>query len=462
VNSTLETLEDNKVKLSVVIDESEFEPKLDDAYKAISKEVRMPGFRPGKVPRKLIEQQFGPEMAREEALRQALPEFYSMAVYENDVDVIAAPEIDITGGQAAGDISFDAVVEVRPVITVSGHDGLKVEIPSPMVNDDDLQDRIDSIRRQHAELGVVDRAAADDDHVTIDIVAKIDDEEIPGLTTTDYDYVVGTKAVGIDEIDDNLRGASAGDELTFPADPPDETQESTIDFVVRVKDVQESVLPEADDAFAKEASEFETMDELRDDLMHRLEDVKRAQSVQALDEKTGEALAALVTDDISEALLEDEMENRAQDMAMRLQAQGIQLEQYLEITGTTPEMFREQLREQAEVSARVDLALRSIADSEKIEVTDDELDDELRVLATQLDQPLEKIREQLDAAGRLKAIRSDMRIRAALQWVTDRAEIVDENGNGVDRDLLEHDHDHDHDNEQAGHESDADQGSEEE
>ncbi len=456
MNSTLETLEDNKVKLSVTIDAAEFEPKLEAAYQAIAKEVRMPGFRPGKVPRKLIEQQYGPEMAREEALRQALPEFYSKAVYDNDVDVIAAPEIDITGGQSEGDVSFDAVVEVRPVITVSGHDGLKVEIPSPHVTDDDLHERLDSIRRQHAELGTVDRAAADDDHVTIDIVAKIDDEEIPGLTTTDYDYVVGTKAVGIDEIDENLRGASAGDELTFSADHPDETQESSIDFVITVKEVQESVLPEADDAFAKEASEFETMDELRDDLMHRLEDVKRAQSTQALDEETGNALAKLVTDDISEALLEDEMENRAQDMGMRLQAQGIQLEQYLQITGTTPEMFREQLREQAEVSARVDLALRAIAESENIEVTDEALDDELRVLATQLDQPLETIREQLDAAGRLKAIRSDMRMRAALEWVTERAEIVDENGNAVDRDLLKHDHDHDHDH------ADHDHGSEEE
>jgi len=191
------------------------------------------------------------------------------------------------------------------------------------------------------------------------------------------------------------------------------------------------------------------MDELRDDLSHRLEDVKKAQAAQALDEKTGEALAALVGDDVSEALIEDEMENRAQDMGMRLQAQGIELEQYLQITGTTPEAFREQLREQAEVSARVDLALRSIADSENIEVSDEDLDEELRVLATQLDQPLDAIREQLDTAGRLKAIRSDMRIRAALQWVTDQAEIVDENGNTVDRDLLEQDeHDHDHGSEE--------------
>lgn len=444
MNSTLETLDDNKVKLSVTIEESEFEPKLDAAYQALSKEVNLPGFRKGKVPRKLIEQRFGPEIAREEALRQALPEYYSQAVVDNDVDVIAAPEIDITGGQAEGDVSFDAVVEIRPVISVAGHDSLRVEIPSPLPNDQDLEDRVDSIRRQHAELDTVERAAADEDHVTIDIAGTIDGEPVPGLTAEDYDYVVGSGAV-VAEIDENLRGASAGDELTFSADHPDDSQDDTIDFVITVKEVQASVLPEANDDFAKEASEFDTMDELRDDLMARVEDVKRAQAAQALDNNTGEALAALVDDELSEALIEDEMENRAQDMAMRLQAQGIQLEQYLQITGTTPEQFREQLREQAEVSARVDLALRAVAEQENIEISEEELDEELMVLATQLDQPLDSVREQLEAAGRLKPIRSDMRIRAALQWVTDRAEIVDEDGNPVDRDLLETDeHDQDH------------------
>ena len=444
MNSTLETLDDNKVKLSVTIEESEFEPKLDAAYQALSKEVNLPGFRKGKVPRKLIEQRFGPEIAREEALRQALPEYYSQAVVDNDVDVIAAPEIDITGGQAEGDVSFDAIVEIGPVISVAGHESLRVEIPSPLPNDQDLEDRVDSIRRQHAELDTVERAAADEDHVTIDIAGTIDGEPVPGLTAEDYDYVVGSGAV-VAEIDENLRGASAGDELTFSADHPDDSQDDTIDFVITVKEVQASVLPEANDDFAKEASEFDTMDELRDDLMARVEDVKRAQAAQALDNNTGEALAALVDDELSEALIEDEMENRAQDMGMRLQAQGIQLEQYLQITGTTPEQFREQLREQAEISARVDLALRAVAEQENIEISEEELDEELMVLATQLDQPLDSVREQLEAAGRLKPIRSDMRIRAALQWVTDRAEIVDEDGNPVDRDLLETDeHDQDH------------------
>lgn len=444
MNSTCEKVDDNKVKLTVVIEEDEFEPELDQAYKRIAKEVRMPGFRPGKVPRKLLEKQLGPAVAREEALRVALPGYYSQAVVDNDIDVIAAPEIEVTGGSESGAISFDAVVEIRPVVNVAGHGGLRIEIPSPKVTDDDIDERLDSIRRQHASLEVVDREARDDDHVTIDIAGTVDGEAVPGLTAEDYDYVVGSGAV-VPEIDENLRGAGAGDELTFTADHPDEDQDAPIEFSITVKEVQEQVLPEPTDEFAGEASEFETIDELRADLAERLAETKRNQSRMQLDEKAGEALARLVTDDLSEALIEDEMNNRAEEMAMRLQAQGIQLDQYLQITGTTPEAFREQLREQAEISARVDLALRAIADIEDIEVSEDDLDHELMHLATQIDQPLETVKEQLAATGRLKAIRSDMRNRAALEWVIERSEVVDPDGSPIDKELLkapEHDHDH--------------------
>jgi len=444
VNTTVESLDDNMVKLSVTIDEAEFEPELDAAYKRISKEVQMPGFRPGKVPRKLLEKQFGPEMAREEAMRQALPDYYSKAVDENDVDVIASPEIEITDGQASGPITFEAVVEVRPVVSIAGHGGLRVEVMSPLVNDDDVQERLDSIRRQHSTLEPVERAAEENDHVTIDIEGTIDGEAVPGLTAEDYDYVVGSGAV-VKEIDENLGGASAGDELTFSAEHPSEDEDSEIDFVIKVKEVNDQVLPEATDDFAREASEFETIDELRTDLTERLADAKKGQAAMQLEEKIGESLAQLITDDLSDAVVENEMDNRAQDLAMRLQAQGIGLEQYLQITGTTPEMFREQLREQAETSARVDLALRAVIDAESIEVSDEDLDHELMHLATQVDQPLADVKEQLEESGRLQAVRSDMRIRAALDWVIERAEIVDEDGNPIDRELLkqpEHDHDH--------------------
>ncbi|MFT5204425.1 MAG: trigger factor, partial [Candidatus Aldehydirespiratoraceae bacterium] len=166
VSSTVELLDDNKVKLSVEVDETAFDSALNDAFKRIAKEVRMPGFRPGKAPRKLLEAQFGHGVGREEALREALPDYYAEAVVAHDVDVIAPPEIDITGGQEEGQVTFDAVVEIRPVVEVGGYDGLRVTIPSPVPSDEEIDEQIDRMRQQYAEFVTVERAAADGDHVT--------------------------------------------------------------------------------------------------------------------------------------------------------------------------------------------------------------------------------------------------------------------------------------------------------
>ena len=187
MKSTVETLEDNRVKLNVEVDEAEFDSAVDAAFKRIAKEVRMPGFRPGKAPRRLLEAQFGHQVGREEALRESMPEYYAQAVIEHDVDVVAPPEIEITGGQEAGPVVFEAVVEVRPSVNAAGYDSLRVEIPNPVPSDAEIDEQIDNLRKNVAELEPVERAAADGDHVTIDIECEHEGEAVPGLTTTDYD-----------------------------------------------------------------------------------------------------------------------------------------------------------------------------------------------------------------------------------------------------------------------------------
>ncbi|MDP7382611.1 MAG: trigger factor, partial [Acidimicrobiales bacterium] len=239
MKSTVETLDDNRVKLSVEVDEETFDVAVDAAFKRIAKEVRMPGFRPGKAPRRLLEAQFGSAVGREEALREAMPEYYAQAVIEHDVDVVAPPEIEIIGGQEDGPVQFDAVVEIRPSVSAAGYDGLRVEIPNPVASAEEIDEQIDNLRRNFAELSVVERAAADEDHVTIDIEATHGDEPVPGLTTTDYDYLLGSGAV-VPEIDENLRGASAGDEVEFSADHPDPEEEEPLQFSIAVKEVKEA------------------------------------------------------------------------------------------------------------------------------------------------------------------------------------------------------------------------------
>lgn len=432
MKSTVESLEGNKVRLSVEVDESEFEPALDAAFKRIAQEVRLPGFRPGKAPRKLLEARLGTGMAREEALREAVPGYYSEAVVEHEVDVIAPPEIDITGGEESGAISFDAVVEVRPVVNVAGYASLRVEIPSPTPSDEEVDAQIDRMRDQYADLVTVDRPAADGDFVTIDIEGSRDGELIDGLVAEGYSYEVGVGAV-VPEIDENLRGASAGDDLDFSGDDhthddEDEVDHGPIEFVVHVHDVQEKVLPDLTDEWAEEASEFATVDELRDDLRSRLARSRAAQAQATIREKTAAALAELLDIEPPEPMVASEMQNRIQDMGIRLQAQGIQLDQFLQMTGQSQETFVEGLRDTAAQAVLVDLALRAVAETEGLEATDDDLDAEFADVAERVGESIDAVRAQFERGGQVSEVRSDLRKQKALEWLIERVEIVDEDG----------------------------------
>jgi trigger factor len=212
--------------------------------------------------------------------------------------------------------------------------------------------------------------------------------------------------------------------------------EDPVDFRVLVKDIKEKVLPDADDAFATEASEFETIDELRSDLEKRFGMVKKMQATMAVQQKTAEALAELVTDDVPESLVNQEMQQRLEDLAMRLQAQGAGIEQYLASTGQDQESFVAELRESAAQGVRVDLALRAVALAEELDVTDEELEDEYAAVAERVGQKPAQVRKQLERNGQVSAVRSDLRTRKALEWLTEHVELVDEGGSTIDRDSL--------------------------
>ena len=436
MKSTVETLDDNRVKLSVEVDEETFDVAVDAAFKRIAKEVRMPGFRPGKAPRRLLEAQFGSAVGREEALREAMPEYYAQAVIEHDVDVVAPPEIEITGGQEDGPVQFDAVVEIRPSVSAAGYDGLRVEIPNPVASAEEIDEQIDNLRRNFAELSVVERAAADEDHVTIDIEATHGDEPVPGLTTTDYDYLLGSGAV-VPEIDENLRGASAGDEVEFSADHPDPEEEEPLQFSITVKEVKEAVLPDLNDEFAKANSEFETVEDLRADMADRMNTMRIQQANMAVQQNTAEALAALVTDEIPESMIENEINARIQDLVQRLQQQGMDVGAYLDAVGQTAETLAAEFREPAEQAVKVDLALRSVADLQGLVPDDDRIDEVIAEMAGPSGQDPDELKARLAEVGQISALRSDLAKQAAMEWLTDNVELVDEDGEAIDREALE-------------------------
>jgi trigger factor len=429
MKSSVEPLEGNKVKLSVEVDEAEFDKAIDAAFRKIGRQTRIPGFRPGKAPRRLLEARFGTEVAREEALRDALPDYYIKAVEAEAVDAIAPPEIEITGGQESGPVQFEAVVEVRPQVSVAGYQGLRVIVPSPDVTDEEVDRQLDRLREQFGELKEVGRPAKDGDHLTVDLKGYRHDETIEGLTADDFLYEVGSGAV-VPELDEQLRGAKPGDILKFNATPPDQEE---VSFQVLVKDVKEKVLPEVTDEWASEASEFETVDALKDDIRTRLGAVKRVQAQLSLREQVVDALVDLVSEEMPEPLINEEMQRRAHDLEHRLAAQGATVEQYLEATGRSLDELRGDLHEAATRAVKADLALRAVADAEGLEASDEELDGEIERIAQAAGQKPAAVRKQLDRNDQLPAVRSDIRKGKALAWLTEHVEIADEEGRTIDR-----------------------------
>src|ERR1700684_4172569 len=319
MRATTEPLEGNLVRLSVEIDEPEFDKALVDVVKTLASQTRVPGSRPGKGPRKVLEARMGGAgPLRAEALREALPDFYARAVIDSEIDPIASPEIDITAGEDSGGVSFDAVVQVRPLVAIPGYDGLQVTLPGLSGSDEEVQSQLDRLRENDAELEVVDRPAIDGDFVTIDLHGNdATDAEVVGVD--DYLYEVGSASV-VPELDAELHGAKAGAILAFDTASPDDP-EARIAFRVLVKEVKLKKLPDATDEWAAESSEFDTVAELRADIETRIGRVKLMQSQMALRQKSIEALSELVTDDVvPEVLVDAEVNERLHDLQHRLEA----------------------------------------------------------------------------------------------------------------------------------------------
>ncbi|MCU4185508.1 trigger factor [Acidiferrimicrobium sp. IK] len=430
MKSVIEPLEGNKVKVSVEVDAQEFEKAVDAAFKKIAREVRVPGFRPGKAPRRILEARLGKEAGRAEALRDSLPDYYARAVKEHEVDAIAPPEIDITAGEADGDVAFDAVVEVRPHLQLIGYQGLRVEIPSPVVGEDDINQHIDRLRANFAELATVERPAADGDNLTIDLKGTRDGEEVSGMTLDDYLYELGSGSL-LPEVDEHLQGAKAGDTITFSS------ESTSSEVTIEVKEVKEKVLPDVTDEWASDASEFDTVDELRADIVKRLTTVKKMQASMALRNGTIEALVALVDEAPPKALVDAEVERQAHDLGHRLEAQGATIAQWLAATGQSEQDVIAELQAAAEPAVKADLALRAVAEAERIEPSEDDVEAELARIAGQYQLSVDDVRAQLERAEQMPAVRSDLKKSKALEWLIEHVELVDAEGNPVDRAALE-------------------------
>jgi trigger factor len=434
MDTSVEPLEGNKVRLHVAVTDEEFDHAIDSAFRKLARQVRIPGFRPGKAPRRILEARLGADVAREQALQDALPGYYAEAVETRGLDTIAPPEIDITAGADSGPVEFDAVVEVRPVIQLKDYDELRVEVDAPDVSDETVDAQVDALRERFADLEDSARPLQDGDFASIDIKGYVHDEVIDALSATDLLYEVGSGLV-VDELDAELRGKRPGDILKFTASLPERFGERAgeeVAFQVLVKEAKQKVLPDATDEWASEASEFETIAELRDDIRTRLDLFARIQARTAVREKVLDAVADKVDLEVPDVLVREEMERRLHDFVHRLEHQGMTIAQYLEATGQAQETFVAGLRDGSTRAVKADLALRAVVAQEAIEVSDDEVDAEVTTIAGQMGQKPEKVRRDLDRRGALEALRSEIARGKALQFLIDHATAVDEEGRPLD------------------------------
>lgn len=472
MKSTIENLEDapgkRLVKLSLTVDEAEFDRDIDRAFRKIANEVRLPGFRAGKVPRKVLEARIGLGPAREQALRDAIPQYLANAVREHDIDLIATPQIEITGGEEDGPVSFDATCELRPEVTVPGYDGLKVELPNPAASDDEIDQAVRAELRRHGSLVDVDRPVQSGDHVTLSLNGTRDGEPVVGLTTEDWLYEVGQGWVA-PTFDAELLGATKGAELRFTA-TPNGTSEAA-DFEVTVSNVQEMVLPELTDDWVDEnIGEFDTVEAYQASIAERISTSKLNQARNAYLDRVTTALAELVDIDAPEPMVASDLQGRVQNMVQQFQAQGISIDQWLAATGQDSESFVAALRVQSEKAVKVDLALRAVADAEGLDATDDDLAAEYERIAVQVRQKPAQVRRAYEQNDAVTDLMAQIRKTKALDWLLHHAEIVDPDGEPIDRDLVlghthdedgghahDHDHDHhDHDHDHADHDHDHD------
>ena len=439
MQTTVEPLEENKVKLHVAVPADEFERALDAAFRKLAREVRIPGFRPGKAPRQLLEARLGTEAARRQALQDSLPDYYADAVESEHVDPIAAPSIEITAGQDEGDVEFDAVVEVRPTVRLVGYDELTVTLPWEPVSDEDIDRQVDLLRERSAELTDSDLPLIDGDYATIDIRGSIDREEVEGLVVSDFLYEVGNGNV-VPSLDAQLHGTSPGAILAFTDTLPDRFGElagKEATFRVIVKEAKKKALPTPTDEWASEVSEFETLAELRDDVRNRLDLMSRLQAQMAVRDRVLQAAVDLVPVQAPEPLVDQELQQRVSDLVHQLQHRNMTVEQYLEATGRETEDFVAELREGAARAVLADLALRAVVVQEAIEASDSDVDAEVARLAERAKEKPERLRRDLERRGVLEAVRSEIARGKALEFLVEHASIVNEAGDAVDLTLPE-------------------------
>ena len=441
MQTTVERPAKHTVKLTVEIEPEDFAKDLDRAYRSIANQVKVPGFRKGKVPRRIIDTQVGHDVVMEEFLSTAVPAYFRDAVREQDLAPIAEPEIELEQAEDGRPLIFTATVEVRPRLELTDHRGVRIERPDTSVSDRQVVDWIERLRDRFAELEPAERAATSDDYVVMDVHASMEGEEVEQLTRTDYLHRIGsdefgpvldrelpgTKPGDIIELDQALGampGAKVPDADAPEAEVPDAA--GSVHLRVLVKEVKARKLPPLDDDLARTASEFDTLDELRSDLREKIHQLKERETVGILRDRVLDVLVSRTQVDLPQTLVDHETEHRVAEATSRAERSGLTLEQILESQGWDEARFRQDARDHAVRAITSDLVLEAVARAEKIEVTADEIGAEINALAGAYQREPKELAKQLDRSGQIVTLASDIIRTKALDLLVEHADIQTE------------------------------------
>jgi trigger factor len=432
VKSAVETLNPTRARITVEVEFAELKPSLDAAYQRIAKQVNIPGFRKGKVPPPVIDRQVGRGAVLDEAINDALPKLYVQALEENDLQPLAQPDIDITKLEDNETLEFTAEVDVRPTIEVPAYDDLAVEVEDLTVSDDDVEEQVQHLRERFATLNDVDRPVQEGDVVTIDLVATKDGETVEGGEVSGYSYKVGSGEL-IEGVDAALAGLSAGEEKTFTSTllGGDNAGED-VEVLVRVATVKEQELPELDDEFAQTASEFDTAEELREDVRTRLERGKRLEQAASARDAVLEKLLDSAEIPLPEGAVTSEIAGRRQDIEQQLTYAGMTMQQYLDNEKQTVDEFEADLEKRVRDAMAAQFLLDEVAKKEQLGVDQAELSQHLMRRAQQSGQNPDDFIKHMIEHNHVPEMVAEVVRGKALALIVEGATVTDASGNPVE------------------------------
>ncbi|MET3944258.1 trigger factor [Corynebacterium mucifaciens] len=432
MKTSVDKLSDTRVKLNVTVPFDELGKEIDQAYKAIAQQVNIPGFRRGKAPRQLIDARFGRGPILEQVVNDMLPTRYEQALAENDLNPLGQPDIDVTKIEDNDVVEFTAEIDVRPEIEVPDFSQISVTVPELKVDDAAVDAELDTLRERFGELKDTKRKLKKDDFAIIDLEATINGEKLEDASTEGLTYRVGADDL-MDGLDKAIKGLKTGEEAEFTSEiqyGDHKGEEATVK--VTVQQTKERKLPELDDDFAQLASEFDTVEELRNSTREQVEENVKAQQAADIRDEVLKAALAQTEFALPESVVDEQVHNQLHQLLGQMAHDENALAQLLEAQGTTREEFDAQSREQAEESVRTQLFLDAVADQEQPEVSQQELTDHILFTAQSYGMDPNQFVAQLQQSGQIANLFSDVRRGKALAIAISRTQVADEAGNTVD------------------------------